>query len=57
MRYFRQWKEANAEFKEITYEEAFKALDGNYKTEGIPEMLKCEQTISCPFCIIEVKEK
>lgn len=56
MKYYRQWKEANAVFEEISFEEAFKIMKSNYNgDDAIKDMLQCEQIIPCMFCTIKVE--
>lgn len=53
MKYFKLWKEPDAEYHEITYGEALATLKTCYNGD-LADMLKHEQVIQCTFSTIKV---
>lgn len=55
MKYLKQFKEPDAEWKEVTYEEALDTLLTSYKDNDITRyMLSVENEIPCMFSYIKV---
>lgn len=55
MKYYKLWKEPDAELEEITYEQAVATLEKCYFGD-IDKMLSHEQAIPCVFSMIYVKK-